>query len=382
MAEMTPRERMRAALEHREPDRVPTALGGGPYSLTDDVYLRLVPLLGLGDPVAPFRTGHNVSYMDDRVLDRLGTDARYVWPTLSPSDSTPLDGEAFVDGYGQRWKRAFPYFYPDTGMLADVADIDGIDELVTWPDPADPRWTSGVRERARLLHEETDCFVVARMVTSHGPYQTASDLRGAGQFLFDMKADPAFTGALVDRVTDSLVGLLRGYLEAGGRYLDMIELPGDDYATNTGMAMSPAMFRLYFKPAIHRMVEVVKTFRPDLKVMFHCDGALTSILGDLADAGVDVVHPIEPLPAMVLPAIKAEFGERLSFLGGIDIKDALPGDREEVVDEVRLRIGQLAPGGGYVLAPANHVQPDVPAENVVTLFEAARDLGRYPIRTR
>jgi uroporphyrinogen decarboxylase len=380
MAEMTSRERVHTALNHEEPDRVPTALGGGPYSIVDDLYFKLLDALGIEEPVEPFREGHNVSFQDDRILDRLGTDTRYVWPTLSPSSPLAGDGEKLIDGYGQPWNRALPYYYPAAGILEHADGIDAIDELVTWPDPKDPKWTSGVRARAQMLRERTDKFVVARMVTSHGPYQTASDLRGAEQFLMDMAAVPEYAQALTDRVTDSIVGLIGAYLEAGGRYFDMIELPGDDYATQTGLAMSPAMFRRYFKPAIVRMVSTVKTYRSDIRVMFHCDGALTPLLEDLADAGVDVVHPIEPLPASNLDEIKAAYGDRLAFLGAIDIKQALPGSRDEVIEEVKLRISQLARGGGYILAPSNHVQPDVPAENLVALFDAARTYGRYPIK--
>ncbi len=380
MPEMTSRERVHTALSHQEPDRVPTALGGGPYSVVDDLYHRLLPALSLPGPVEPFRSGHNVSYMDDRVLELLGTDTRYVWPTMSPS--SPVEGEdgGLIDGYGQPWNRALPYYYPAAGILEDAEDVDAIEERISWPDPTDPKWTAGVRARAKALHEGTDKFVVARMVTSHGPYQTASDLRGAEQFLMDMAADPEFAQTLTDRVTDSIVGLIRAYLDAGGEYFDMIELPGDDYATQSGLAMSPAMFRQYFKPAIVRMVSTIKTYRPEIRVMLHCDGAITPLLDDLADAGVDVVHPLEPLPATNIEQVKATYGSRLSFLGAIDIKQALPGTVDEVVAEARLRISQLAPGGGYILAPANHVQPDVAPENLIALFEAARKYGQYPIR--
>jgi len=71
---------------------------------------------------------------------------------------------------------------------------------------------------------------------------------------------------------------------------------------------------------------------------------------------------------------------KISFLGGIDISHAMPGSRADVIEEARLRISQLAAGGGYVLAPSNHLQADVPAENVVTLFETARELGGYPVQ--
>ena len=114
--------------------------------------------------------------------------------------------------------------------------------------------------------------------------------------------------------------------------------------------------------------------------MLHSDGMITPLLPDFIELGIDVVHPLEPLPAMDLPAIKAEFGEDLTFLGAIDISQAMPGDKQGVVEEARLRINQLAVGGGYVLAPSNHLQADVPPENVIALFDAVRELGRYPIK--
>ena len=293
MADMTPRERVHTALSHQEPDRVPTALGGGPYGVVDDLYLKIVDYFQLGQPVAPFRSGHNISYMDDRLFEKLGVDTRYVWPGASPSDPQPAPGQPdeLIDGYGQPWKRALPYYYPGHGVLAG-ATVDDIESRVTWPNPNDPRWTAGVRDRAQVLKEKTDYFVIARMVTSHGPYMTSSHLRGDEQFFVDMAADEKFTLALVNRVTQSLCDMLKNYLEAGGPYIDLIELPGDDYATQTGMAMSPKMFRKYYKPAIKRLVDTVKTYRADIKVMQHCDGALAPILPDLIEVGIDVVLPL------------------------------------------------------------------------------------------
>jgi uroporphyrinogen decarboxylase len=96
--------------------------------------------------------------------------------------------------------------------------------------------------------------------------------------------------------------------------------------------------------------------------------------------GVDVIHPLEPLQATDILAVKEQFGKQVTFLGGIDISHAMPGTREDVIAETKLRISQLANGGGYILAPSNHLQADVPAENVVTLFETAHQFGKYPIQ--
>jgi uroporphyrinogen decarboxylase len=380
MAEMTPRARVRAALSHQEPDRVPTALGGGPYGIIDEVYFKLLDHFDLGDPVERFREGHNISYLDDRLFERLGTDTRYVWPGDSPSDpAAPTDDpNVFLDGYGQPWKRALPYYYPVEGILTGL-DVEDIDKAVNWPDPSEPRWTAGVRERARSLQEGTDYFVIARMVTSHGPYMTAAHLRGTEQFLMDMALNEPFASALMERVTDSLDGMLRGYLEAGGQFFDMIELPGDDYATNKNLIMSPVAFREHIKPALAQLVSTIKSYRSDLKVMMHSDGMISDLLPDFIDLGIDVLHPLEPVPAMDQAGVKAAYGDQLAFLGAIDIVHALPGSEQDVIEEVKRRIRTLGPGGGYVLAPANHIQPDVPPQNVVALFEAAREFGAYPL---
>lgn len=380
-ATMTPRQRVRTALAHEEPDRVPVALGGGPYGLVDDLYLRLVKHLDLGEPVPPFRTGHSISYMDDRLLETLGTDLRYCWPGLLPNSPVTRgeDDDTFYDSYGQVWKRAFPYYYTGEGILKEASSIDDIESRVRWPDLSDPRWTQGVAERAQMLHEQTEYFVVMRMVASHGPFQTACDLRGTESFLMDMGLNPEFAHSLLDKVTTAIEGLLKLAMQAGGNYFDMVELPGDDYAGNTNTLMSPAMFRTFIKPCIERLVRVIKEQNPNTKVMLHSDGAITKLLPDMISLGIDVIHPLEPLAATNIPAIKEQFGKQISFLGGIDISHAMPGTREDVIAEAKLRISQLAPGGGYILAPSNHLQADVPVENVVTLFDTAREFGKYPL---
>ena len=380
-AKLTSRQRVLTALTHEEPDTVPLALGGGPYGIVDDLYLRLVDFLDLGKPVPPFRAGHSISYMDDRLLEKLGTDIRYCWPGLLPN-SPVIPGEdedTFYDSYGQVWKRALPYYYAAEGILKEASSVDDIEQLVRWPDLSDPRWMAGVTERACELSEQTDYFVAMRMVASHGPFQTACDLRGTENFLRDMALSPEFAETLLEKVTSVIEGLLKLAMQAGGEYFDMIELPGDDYAGNTNTIMSPKMFRQFIKPCIERLVRTVKEHNLDMKVMLHSDGAITKFLPDIIELGIDVIHPLEPLPATDLVSVKEEFGKQVTFLGGIDISHAMPGSREDVIAETKRRIAQLAPGGGYILAPSNHLQADVSPENVVTLFETARKFGKYPI---
>jgi uroporphyrinogen decarboxylase len=381
MDEMSPRERVTTALNHKEPDRVPVALGGGPYGIVDELYFELLEFLNLGKPVSPFRTGHNITYLDDRVMGRLDVDTRYVWPGESPSSpQTPTDDpDLFLDGFGQPWRRSFPYWHAVDGILAG-RDIDDIESVVTWPDPQDPKWIVGVRERAKHLKEETDYYVIARMMTSHGPYMTSAHLRGTENLLLDMAVNPDYVEALVARVTDFLDALLGNYMDACGEYIDLIELPGDDYASSENLMMSPAMFRRFIKPALKRLVATIREKRSSIRVMLHSDGMIEPLLSDFIELGIDVLHPLEPIKALDHARIKKEYGDRLAFLGGVDITKALPGTEEDVVREVKRCIGQLGPGGGYILAPSNHIQSDVSPQNVKALFDSAREYGQYPIR--
>jgi len=380
-AEMLPRERVEKALAFIEPDRVPTAIGGGPYGIVDELYLKLLKYFKIKKPVAPFRKGHTISYMDNRLLEKIGTDLRYVYPTLSPS--SPSQGTSssvtFLDAYGQIWKRAFPYFYVDKGILSEIHKIDQIDKIIKWPDPKDPGWFINLQERARELRENTDYWITARMIHSHGPFQMACDLRSTERFLMDLVINEKFALALLNRIADSLCAFLDQYLLSCGPFIDMIELPGDDYAGNTNLIISPGIFRRFIQPIVIRMVERVKTFRPEIKVMLHSDGAITKLIPDLIACGIDVIHPLEPLEVTNQAAVKSEFGDRIAFLGGIDISQAMPGTMDDVREEVIRCIRQLAPGGGFILAPSNHLQSDIPPENVIALFENAKNYGKYPI---
>jgi uroporphyrinogen decarboxylase len=378
---MNPRERVLAAIQHQEPDYVPLALGGGPYGIVDELYFRLVKHLEIGQPVAPFRSVHSISYMDDRLLERLGTDIRYCWPGLLPnSPVTPgNEPDTFYDSYGQIWKRALPYYYTGEGILSDAVSIDAIDDLIHWPDLSDPRWNAGLAERARELHENTNYFVVMRMIASHGPFQTACDLRGTENFLMDLALRPEFAHALLEKITEIVQKLLEQAMQTGGKWFDMVELPGDDYAGSSNLILSPVMFRTFVRPCLEKLVSAVKGARPDVKIMLHSDGAITRLIPEFVSLGVDVIHPLEPLPATDINAVKAKYGDQVTFLGGVDISHAMPSSKESVIADVKRCLSQLASGGGYILAPSNHLQGDVPAENVVTLFEAARQFGKYPI---
>lgn len=376
---MDHRERVLSAIHHIEPDRVPTAIWGSAYGITDPLYFRLLDLLQLGKPVPPFRVrkGHTINYYDDRVLDALDADVRHVDPGFTDLGGPSAEGGQ--DSWGIRYDRSGLYLTAADHPLQRLP----IEEIEAYPWP---RIEAYIRKddliaRARRLRDQTDYAVAGRALDSFGPFERCCALRGTDTFLLDLAGDEDLAALLISRVTDVLCAGLEAYLELVGKDLDVLELPGDDYAALRPI-ISPRMFDRFFAPAWRRIIGLVRSSAPQCKILFHSDGNMEPFLGRLIDLGVDIFHCLEPLPGVDMAKIKQTYGDRLCFWGAIDIKQALQGEVAGVEAEVRQRIRDLAPGGGYVLAPANHLQPDVPPENVVALFRAAHKYGNYPLSLR
>ncbi len=373
---MDHRQRVLTAVSHAEPDQVPIALWGSAYGITDPLYFELLKTLGLGQPAAPFRSrmGHTINYYDDRVLEALDIDVRHVDCGFTDLGGPSQGGGR--DAWGIRYDQSGIYLSAASHPLERAGREDL--EAFAWPEVERYLRRGELVERARYLKEKTDFGVVGRACDSYGPFERCCALRRTDQFLVDLAGDEEFAAALVGQVTDVLCRLLEIYLDDVGPYLDILELPGDDYAALRPI-ISPRMFDRFFAGSWRRMIALVRAAAPQCKILFHSDGNMQPFLGRLVDLGVDILHCLEPLPGVDMQAVKGEYGEKLCFWGAIDIKEALQGDEARVEAEVRQRIRQLAPGGGYVLAPANHLLPDVPASNVLALFRAARKYGIYPL---
>jgi uroporphyrinogen decarboxylase len=288
-----------------------------------------------------------------------------------------MDGDC-CDAWGVQWERQGPNItstgFPLAG--ASIADVENYD----WPDPEKYFDFELMTSRLALLKEQyPDHAIGARAVNSYGPFEQASELRGRTEFFMDTVTQPALAQLIVDKCTDVIIRGQEIYLDVVGRDIDFFELPGDDFGANKTLMISPDSFRQMFKPALARIVKSVKDFRTDLPVVFHSDGAITEIIPDLVEIGVDVLNPLEPLPVTDWAAIKEKYGQQLCFMGGIDIRQAMPGPVEGIIKEVKQRISIFGPGGGYLLTSANHLQIDVPPENIVALFDAGRKYGQYPI---
>ncbi len=351
---MTPKERVAAALAHEEPDRVPLDLW-----LTPEVERALLSLMGEVDPFEMrVRLGH------DCLMAIVGIVASFY---LS-------DEPRYVDPWGITWARMpLP---GGTGSYTEIVDhpLAGDDaKLASWrpPDPDEPGQYRKVADLARRFGRTHAIVGGVLSAAFEGPWY----LRGMEQFLSDMLINKDYAHRLIDLVADF-------HLKAGLRLIELgcdILLAGDDVGIQDRMLLSPELWREFIKPCYGRVFGAYKRLDPNVRIATHICGYVEPILDDLIEVGVDILNPVQPT-AMDPARLKKRFGKRISFWGAVDDQRVLPfGSPAEVEAEVRLRLRQLAPGGGYILCSSHNVQPSTPIGNLRAYYAAAEKYRAYPV---
>ena len=158
----------------------------------------------------------------------------------------------------------------------------------------------------------------------------------------------------------------------------------DDLGSQTSLLISPRMFRELIKPRMQELHDHIKSCA-DVKLMFHTDGAVLPLIDDFLEMNVDILNPVQTSVSGLEDtfALKEKYGDRLSFHGAIDVQQMMPNaTTEELEQEIARRIYDLGRNGGYILAPCHNIGHDIPPENVVTLFEKARESGNDPAALR
>ncbi|OHD25286.1 MAG: hypothetical protein A2064_12580 [Spirochaetes bacterium GWB1_66_5] len=374
---MTHRDRVLTAIQRREPDRVPLDLGSVGGWMVDGVYHDLLRLLALDDSVQPYRSGSSANYYDERILERFDIDFRHLWFSSPdrPNRRRLADGTV-LDEWGILWSPTGSY--PDVFPLRD-ADLSDV-EKHPWPFPQ-PGWNlEALNLRARHLYKQTDYAIVGKgVLDGAGIFERCCYLRTYERFLTDLCVEERLAQALIDRVTEVELALWDLYLQAVGPYLHIVQR-ASDFGSQQSLLMSPELYRRFIKPADKKVFDFIKRRAPQARLWFHSCGAVRPLIEDFLDYGVEILNPVQPLAkGMASAGLKQDFGARLCFHGGIDLQKAMVGTREDVREEVIARVGALGAGGGYILAPANHLQEDTPAENVAELYLFAREYGTYPL---
>jgi uroporphyrinogen decarboxylase len=405
MKRMSHRDRVLAALRHEEPDRVPIDFGGTVDSTISALsYQALREQLGL--PPSVTRIQDVVQYtavIEEDVRQTLGIDTM---PTLDEPDAwredTLPDGspaelparfqphllhdgsQVVLDAAGNiqlKMPRGGYYFDPVYAPLADatsVRDIEGcLDYIESYDKPTYlDRSYEELAHKARALRDGTDYLLVG-FFGGH-IFQAAQSLRGWEAFLIDLLTNRAFAEALLDQLAEANIRRFERFAATVGRYVHVVHFE-DDLGMQDRPLLRPSLYRQVVKPYHARLFRFAKA-RCQANLLFHTDGAVAPLIPDLIEMGVDALNPVQvSASGMDTAELKRAFGEDIAFWGGgCDSQAVLPfGTPGEVADEVKRRIDDLAPGGGFVFAPIHNVQAGVPVENVVAMLQTARVHGVY-----
>ena len=383
---MTPRERLLAALNHCEPDRVPLDLGGSHVTtISWGAYRSLRRQLGLpdADPIWMDVIQQVVTPHDD-VMERLGIDTRGLFPLCSHN----WDVYKKLQDGGDKWTyhdewgidHVFPkqdghWFSIVKEPFADAPPDAGCLERHAWPDAANLIRVSGLREQALAYRDAGNAVVVKGLCA--GIFEMAQRLRGMQNALTDPMLYAEFSDRLYGKLADLKIAFWEMALRTLGDVVDVI-VENDDYGTQYSQLISHDQYCAYLKPHQQRLFAAIKRAAPNAFLFFHSCGNVRPFIPDFLEMGVDILNPVHVTASGMEPlGLKRDFGDALTFWGGgVDSQHILPqGTPEQVRDAVRGTIEALAPGGGYVFAGIHNIQSEVPPENIVAMWDAAREFG-------
>lgn len=382
---LTSRQRMLKALNHEEPDRAPIDLGGNQTGIHKFAYQALLKHLGVEDELVIMDAVQGLARPCEAVLERFHVDTRYIAAKGPDSFKGGIvrnhrKGRLWhdlTDEFGVVWSMPddHPYYMDISHNPLANATIEDIAEY-PFPQGGDPSRFEGLRERAKLLSDETPYAVVSGI--SGVVYEICWYMRGLENWFMDMLSQPEFCEALLDQTLKFWMDWFRGFIDEVGDLVDVIMI-GDDLAGQTGPLFRPDFYRRVVKPRQKQLVQYIRS-RTKAKIWYHTCGSCMCYLPDLLDNGIDIINPVQISAKNMSPSeLKSRFGKQVVFWGGaIDAQHVLPSASPDVVREhVRRNLEIWKPGGGYVFNNVHNIQADIPPENIVALYETAYEYGFY-----
>ena len=385
---MRSQERVLTALDHREPDRVPFDLSGTvDTGIHREAYANLREYLGLESSYEPMicETLQQVVRPEEEILRKLNVDTGAVMLSdvhslPSPEMSQIDDGLTFTDAFGVRWKRPEPnglYFDIIEHPLEDGLEGRDLDNLEL-PDPTNDQLIEDLKERVREVSQNTDRAVVLA-ANDAGILERAEWMRGFKGLFKDLHRNPDRAAILLDKLTKTHLDYWERILGEVGDMVDVV-VEADDLGTQDRPLLNPDIYRSFIKPRHKEIIDVIKAAKKDVSVFFHSCGAIREFIPDMIEIGVDALNPVQvSADGMDTKQLKQEFGDEIAFWGGgVDTQNVLPnGSQREVRQEVKKRIDDLAPGGGFVFSAVHNIQADVPPENIVAMWKTLQEYGSY-----
>jgi uroporphyrinogen decarboxylase len=402
---MNHRERVLTTLRHQEPDRIPIDFGGTRVSSIMAVtYVKVRKQLGLGPGrIRVDGPAQIVIEMEEDVRQKFGADVLFIaheplhWRKGQLVDGTPVElpagflpkrledgSDVILDSDGNiSMKRPaaghwFDTVYPPLAAATQIHEIDAkiktIENFDT-PDYHDKPYED-LAKKARDLYEHTDYLLAGQFAGRM--FQASQFLRGWDRFLMDLLVEPKFAQALMDRLTEANIKRFEHWAETVGPYVQVVVFE-DDLGMQDRPLLNPDSYRKIVKPFHKKLYNFAKDHF-DGFLMLHTDGFVSPFIPDFIEMGIDILNPVQiSAIGMDTKDLKREYGQDIVFWGaGCESQDILPfGTPEDVRKDVKRRMDDLAPGGGYVFSAVHNIQTEVPPENIVALFETALEYGTY-----
>ena len=409
MGALTSRERVRMALNHEEPDRVPVDIGASRVTgISAIAYRNLLDYLGLFENVRVYDVKQQLADPSLAVVERLGADVLGLhrlgpttgmpfleldrWKPGRLTDGRPCllpeacheiagpDGQFQVVREGQTYARRAPeslYYEVCWTPLANAKTTADIDRF-TWLDPWTEREEDYVRKRVQEVCRATDKALFAGLSNLLGSFfEISLVLFGFDNFMMKLASERDLVEYWLDAKLAHDLPILDRFLAVAGPFIEAIQM-NDDFGSQSALQISPRLYREVFKPRQRRWIEFVKA-RTRAKVFIHCDGAIGEILPDFIEIGIDALNPLQTSAKGMDPAqIKRRFGRDLAFWGGgVETQTTLPfGSVQDIRRQVRERVELLGPGGGYVFAAIHNIQADIPPQKILAVYETVRQCGK------
>ncbi|MBM4324628.1 MAG: uroporphyrinogen-III decarboxylase [Deltaproteobacteria bacterium] len=380
---MISRERVQMALNHQEADRVPIDIGGlAMTSMHLETYKKVLDYFGIQEEIKLVDQFQRSVKISKEVIDKLHGDTWSVGPKWKPWKEVSKDH--YIDEWGIKYYDAPDslYWHMVEHPLSN-ATLETLEEY-QWPDPYDPFRIEGLEEEAKRIYEDTDYAIVFGGFGFKGDlFDMPCRLRSHTNFYMDLLLNEDFINALLKKFVKYWSALAEATLKPIGKYITAVSF-NDDMGSQSGPLMSPEVYRKLIKPRQQEVYAKIKECAPQAKLVLHSCGSVYKFIPDFLEIGIDALNPIQLTAKNMSDTgrLKREFGEKLTFWGGgCDTHEILPhGTVADIREEVKRRMKDLAPGGGFVFTPVHNIQPDVNPEKICALFDAAYEFGNYPIK--